>query len=608
MALGFFQGDNSPDSYEAIQRRRRMADALLAQSQSGAPIQSWTQGAAKLAQALSGTVQNNRLDAKERESAQTFQREMFGAIGGQPPRAPVSPSQAMTRTDVAGGKGAEIPPDLMPAFEQASRATGIPVSVLAAKVRQESSFNPNAVGRAGEIGLAQIMPSTARDPGFGMQGVDPNSLRDPAANIMFGAQYLAARGGRAGVKDWNDPQQVSKALLAYNGGGDPNYVQNVMRFMPPGQPGQQPAQMAQAGGAGPMPQPAGDMPASEAVPAGPMPGQPPMQPPQAPQMAQPVQPPPQGQQGGIAPQGLLALAMDPRFSPQQRQMAMQMFQVQQQQANRPPIIIPEGATLLDPRTNQMTQPTRRMTNEERNFTAQQGNPAFAQWQQQRDEARRPQNNVNVNNRGEGSYDQTMGKALAEDHRSLITAGRAAPGKIAKYEALQSALDRTYTGAGGQTVLQLKRFVKSSGLDRILGINVDDVGDAEFANALGNQLALELRNPAGGAGMPGALSDKDREFLVASIANVDKTPEGNKKLLNLMISLERRNEEVAKFANDYARRNNGRLDPAFFDELAQWSAQKPMFPESGAAPAVGASSAGAGGRPRLRFNSQTGEIE
>jgi hypothetical protein len=317
--------------------------------------------------------------------------------------------------------------------------------------------------------------------------------------------------------------------------------------------------------------------------------QPPMSglgpPPQMPPQGQPQQPM-NAPQGGD-PRRFLSIAMDASLPPDLRQMAMQMFQSAQQQANRPPMVLPEGATLYDPRTGQMTQPTRRMTNEERNFMAQQGNPAFAQWQQQRDEARRPQNNVNVNSRGEGSYDQTMGKALAEDHRSLITAGRAAPGKIAKYESLQSALDRTYTGAGGQTVLQLKRFVKSSGLDRALGINVDDVGDAEFANALGNQLALELRNPAGGAGMPGAMSDKDREFLVASIANIDKTPEGNKKLLNLMISLERRNEEVARFANDYARQNGGRLDPAFFDELAQWSAQKPMFSESNVAPAVGA---------------------
>jgi hypothetical protein len=119
----------------------------------------------------------------------------------------------------------------------ASRETGIPESILRAKIQQESSFNPEATGRAGEIGLSQVMPSTARDPGFGVDPVDPATLRDPANNIMFGARYLAGRGRAAGVTDWNDPKQAARGLTAYNGGGDPNYAQNVMRYMGGGQSG-----------------------------------------------------------------------------------------------------------------------------------------------------------------------------------------------------------------------------------------------------------------------------------------------------------------------------------------------------------------------------------
>jgi hypothetical protein len=127
---------------------------------------------------------------------------------------------------------AVVPPNLWSMFHEASRVTGVPVEVLAKIARQESAYNPAAVGRAGEVGVFQILPSTARQPGFGVQPADPAALRDPRANVMFGAQYLAGRARAAGVTDWADPAQRSRALLAYNGGGDPNYVANVERWRP----------------------------------------------------------------------------------------------------------------------------------------------------------------------------------------------------------------------------------------------------------------------------------------------------------------------------------------------------------------------------------------
>ena len=222
---------DSTDPADARRRRRRIAEQLLARGMDTSPIASPWQGAARMAQALMGGVELGMEDKKERDTLAA--QNAYGAkldselSGGM---SPVTKALA----SVPEGRGATAPADLAPLFDEASKATGIPAPILMAKVRQESNFNPNAVGGAGEVGLAQILPSTARDPGFGMQGVDPAALKDPRTNIMFGAQYLAARGKAAGVNDWNDPQQVAKALAAYNGGGDPNYVQNVMRFAPKG--------------------------------------------------------------------------------------------------------------------------------------------------------------------------------------------------------------------------------------------------------------------------------------------------------------------------------------------------------------------------------------
>ncbi len=79
---------------------------------------------------------------------------------------------------------------------------GIPQDLFLRLVQQESGWNENAVSNKGAIGLAQLMPATARE-----LGVDPN---DPSANLNGGARYLAAQYRRFG--NWR------LALAAYNAG------------------------------------------------------------------------------------------------------------------------------------------------------------------------------------------------------------------------------------------------------------------------------------------------------------------------------------------------------------------------------------------------------
>src|SRR5215472_13330695 len=142
------------------------------------------------------------------------------------------------------GASAQLPPEYLPYVMEASQKTGLPPDLIIAQMRQESGFDANAKGKAGEIGLMQIMPSTARNPGMGMDGVDPATLTGKANarnNIMFGAAYLRAHMGNG---DPNNPAVQASALHAYNGGGDPNYVANVFRYRPGLAPGDPRAQIA----------------------------------------------------------------------------------------------------------------------------------------------------------------------------------------------------------------------------------------------------------------------------------------------------------------------------------------------------------------------------
>ena len=71
----------------------------------------------------------------------------------------------------------------------------------------ESSGNPNAVSSAGARGLMQVMPSTGRDPGFGIQP----SNGTPADDVRVGNEYLAKMHQRYGG-------DLAKMWAAYNAG------------------------------------------------------------------------------------------------------------------------------------------------------------------------------------------------------------------------------------------------------------------------------------------------------------------------------------------------------------------------------------------------------
>jgi soluble lytic murein transglycosylase-like protein len=138
---------------------------------------------------------------------------------------PILPAWAYTDT---------TPPPVPPQFEamlkQAATAANISPVLLSALVWQESRWNPQAVSPKGAMGLAQLMPATARD-----LGVNP---ADPMQNLIGGARYL-----RSLLDQFNG--DLEKALAAYNAGpgrvsragGVPaiaetrNYVASIVRHI-----------------------------------------------------------------------------------------------------------------------------------------------------------------------------------------------------------------------------------------------------------------------------------------------------------------------------------------------------------------------------------------
>ena len=74
--------------------------------------------------------------------------------------------------------------------DHAAAVHGVDPALLACIVEAESGGDPNAVGAAGDVGLAHLMPSTAA---FIAEhaGLGEYDLRNPAQNLWLGAYGLA---------------------------------------------------------------------------------------------------------------------------------------------------------------------------------------------------------------------------------------------------------------------------------------------------------------------------------------------------------------------------------------------------------------------------------
>lgn len=69
-----------------------------------------------------------------------------------------------------------------------AKSYGVPVSLAHAVISIESNYRPKARGAAGEIGLMQIKPATARMMGYSGSS---KGLYNPETNIKYGMKYLA---------------------------------------------------------------------------------------------------------------------------------------------------------------------------------------------------------------------------------------------------------------------------------------------------------------------------------------------------------------------------------------------------------------------------------
>lgn len=183
------------------------------------------------------------------------------------------------------------------------------------------------------------------------------------------------------------------------------------------------------------------------------------------------------------------------------------------------------------------------TTMQRNYQLAQRDPEFAKFL----DSRKPGTNITVN-----SGDKQIGKKAGDYIFKSAETAQAARTNLNRYAVMEKLLQdpNVYTGAGGETVLGIKKLAQSFGVD------IEGVGPGEQIQKISRKAALALKDD-----LPGPMSDSDRKFLQSLPAGLNTTPEGNRLVIGLAKLNEQYKLERAQAVVKYGKPDIGVLSAA-----------------------------------------------
>lgn len=219
----FFWG--SGGSKDSPSSRRKLADALLKSGMDFSPVQHWTQGLARMAQALVGGYESGQIGKEEKASNEAIANALAGTLGGSSAPAAAAPAAAPS---MAGGGAARsmampnISPEMKTGIAETATALGISPVDLATAISYETggTFNPTQAGPTTKWGqhrgLIQFGEPQARQFGvdwsnpvgsqLGANGAVANYLRNAGVKPGMGMMdiYSAINAGGVGLYNRSD--------------------------------------------------------------------------------------------------------------------------------------------------------------------------------------------------------------------------------------------------------------------------------------------------------------------------------------------------------------------------------------------------------------------
>jgi len=157
--------------------------------------------------------------------------------------------------------------------------------------------------------------------------------------------------------------------------------------------------------------------------------------------------------------------------------------------------------------------------------------------------------VNVNlPGGETTAEKTMQSLYGKQLERSMEQADSARNQQQTLAQMLPLVGQTTTGFGANQILAAKKLIEQ------LGGNPQGVAEAETFNALSNQLALRLRNPESGMGLTGNTSDRDVQFLKASVPGLQQTEKGNRRLIEIAMALNERQIIKSEMQQEYYATN------------------------------------------------------
>lgn len=165
---------------------------------------------------------------------------------------------------------------------------------------------------------------------------------------------------------------------------------------------------------------------------------------------------------------------------------------------------------------------------------------------------------------QGAYDKSNDEDLSKLNTDIFNNGKTALADQHTYSTVLAAVNNPNVdqGAMANATLTMRKYLNA------FGVNAGDTGPAEMLNALGNQIALKLRDPSNGAGMPGSMSDSDREFLRSMSVSLGNSPQANALLAKYYIAVQQRSIDLNDLRQKYVN-DHGRLDEGFRTTMADY---------------------------------------
>src|SRR5690606_16869146 len=120
-------------------------------------------------------------------AASKAKRDSAGREEGKDTKADESASADKKEPATAGIPAISPQDRYRPFIEKYASENDVPLELAHAVITIESNYKPQSLGKAGEIGLMQIKPATAKLMGY---GGTRTGLFDPETNIKYGMKYL----------------------------------------------------------------------------------------------------------------------------------------------------------------------------------------------------------------------------------------------------------------------------------------------------------------------------------------------------------------------------------------------------------------------------------